>query len=149
MTILTVERIDLAPPDRGAGFVAATLAVGRRTILKFLRTPAIIVLGTIQGAMFLLIFRYVFGGAVTVHGLSYVDFLVPGFVTTGVLFAGMAGATGTAEDVESGLFDRFRSLPMPRAACPSVSARVAFTMTVTGWWLATGRIQLGMVCTGT
>jgi len=117
-----------------AGFVAATLAVGRRTILKFLRTPAIIVLGTIQGAMFLLIFRYVFGGAVTVHGLSYVDFLVPGFVTTGVLFAGMAGATGTAEDVESGLFDRFRSLPMPRGA--AVAGRVLGDTAMLVWNLA-------------
>ena len=64
-----------------------------------MRTPQLIVLGTIQGAMFLLIFRYVFGGAIPIQGgISYVDFLVPGFITTGVLFSGMGAATGVAED---------------------------------------------------
>src|SRR5262249_62125368 len=49
-------------------------------------------------------------------GLPYVDFLVPGFVVTGFLWAGMSAAAGVAEDVEQGLFDRLRSLPIPRAA---------------------------------
>ena len=61
-----------------------------RTLKKFVRTPALIVAGTAQGVLFLLIFRYVFGGAVAHTGsLTYVDFLVPGFVVTGVLFQGM------------------------------------------------------------
>ena len=72
-------------------------------------------LGTIQGALFLLIFRYVFGGAVSIHGTSYVNFLVPGFVTTGVLFSGQGAATGVAEDLQQGFVDRLRSLPVPRA----------------------------------
>jgi ABC-2 type transport system permease protein len=73
------------------------------------------VLGTIQGAMFLLIFRYVFGGAIPIAGgLPYVDFLVPGFITTGVLFTGMNAATGAAEDLQQGFVDRLRSLPVPR-----------------------------------
>ena len=75
-----------------------------------------IVVGTIQGAMFLLIFRYVFGGAIHIGGLPYVDFLVPGFVVTGVLFAGIGAAAGVAEDLEQGFFDRLRSLPIPRCA---------------------------------
>jgi ABC-2 type transport system permease protein len=66
--------------------------------------------------MFLLIFRYVFGGAIGAGGLSYVDFLVPGFITTGVLFAGMGAAAGVAEDLEQGFVDRLRSLPIPRSA---------------------------------
>ena len=85
-------------------------------MLKFLRTPQLVLLGTIQGAMFLLIFRYVFGGAISVGGISYVDFLVPGFVTTGVLFGGMGAATAIAEDMEGGFVDRLRSLPIPRSA---------------------------------
>jgi len=75
-----------------------------------------VVLGTIQGALFLLIFRYVFGGAIGTGGLHYVDFLVPGFITTGILFSGMGAATGVAEDLEQGLVDRLRSLPIPRSA---------------------------------
>ena len=70
----------------------------------------------VQGAMFLLIFRYVFGGAITTNGVRYVDFLVPGFVGTGVLFAGMTSSIGAAEDLQEGLFDRLRSLPVPRVA---------------------------------
>ena len=73
------------------------------------------VVGTIQSALFLLIFRYVFGGAIATGGLDYVDFLVPGFITTGVLFAGMGAAAGVAEDLEQGFVDRPRSLPIPRA----------------------------------
>ena len=72
-----------------------------------------IVAGTAQGALFLLIFRYVFGGAVAhTGGLSYVDFLVPGFVVTGVLFQGMGAASGIADDLEGGFIDRLRSLPI-------------------------------------
>jgi ABC transporter DrrB family efflux protein len=99
-----------------AGFVGTTAAVATRTVRKFVRTPQLIVVGSIQGAMFLLIFRYVFGGAISTSGVPYVDFLVPGFVATGVLFSGTAAAAGVAEDVEQGLFDRLRSLPIPRGA---------------------------------
>ena len=98
------------------GRVASTLTIARRSILKYLRTPQLVVLGTIQGALFLLIFRYVFGGAIQAGGLDYVNFLVPGFVTTGVLFSGMGAAAGMAEDLEQGFVDRLRSLPIPRSS---------------------------------
>jgi ABC-2 type transport system permease protein len=101
---------------RSVSLWASTLGIAKRSVLKFLRTPQLVVLGTIQGAMFLLIFRYVFGGAIGAGGLSYVDFLVPGFITTGVLFAGMGAAAGVAEDLEQGFVDRLRSLPIPRSA---------------------------------
>jgi ABC-2 type transport system permease protein len=92
----------------------STVQIARRALLRYMRTPQMIVLGTVQGAMFLLIFRYVFGGAVAISGISYVNFVVPGFVTTGVLFAGMGAATAVAEDLEQGFVDRLRSLPIPR-----------------------------------
>jgi ABC transporter DrrB family efflux protein len=119
---------------REASFVPASLAVARRTIRKFVRTPALIVVGTVQGAMFLLIFRYVFGGAISSGTLHYVDFLVPGFVTTSVLFGLMGSATGIAEDVEGGLFDRLRSLPMPRSA--AIAGRVLADCAMLVWGLA-------------
>ena len=95
---------------------ASTMQVARRAFLRYLRTPQLVVVGTIQGAMFLLIFRYVFGGAIPIPGISYVDFLVPGFITTGVLFSGMGAATGVADDLAQGFVDRLRSLPVRRVS---------------------------------
>ena len=101
----------------GAGFLTSSRIVARRTLTAFARTPQLLIVATVQGAMFLLIFRYVFGGAIgSSDGVSYVDFMVPGFVVAGVLFSGMAAAAGVAEDVQRGVVDRFRSLPIPRAA---------------------------------
>ncbi len=111
--------ITLAPPADpvgGAAFVPAAITVAGRTIRKFLRTPSLLIAGTAQMLMFLLSFRYVFGGAIHTGALPYVDFLIPGYITTGVLFSGMGAATGVAEDREAGLFDRLRSLPIPRSA---------------------------------
>jgi ABC-2 type transport system permease protein len=107
----------IAPPIQpSASLAASTLGIAKRGLLKYLRTPQLLVLGTIQGALFLLIFRYVFGGAIGSGDLNYVDFLVPGFITTGILFSGMGAAAGVAEDLEQGLVDRLRSLPIPRSA---------------------------------
>src|SRR5262245_18836316 len=100
----------------GASLTTSAFQVARRTVRKFVRTPQLMVVGTIQGAMFLLIFRYVFGGAINTGGIPYVDFLVPGFVVTGVLFSGTGASAGVAQDVEGGFFDRLRSLPVSRPA---------------------------------
>jgi ABC-2 type transport system permease protein len=106
----------LLSPTGTAGPATTALSVAHRTVRKFLRSPQLVVVGTIQGVMFLLIFRYVFGGAIGAGGLDYVQFLVPGFVVTGVLFSGMGAAAGVAEDLEQGFFDRLRSLPIPRTS---------------------------------
>ncbi|HEY9557595.1 MAG TPA: ABC transporter permease [Acidimicrobiales bacterium] len=101
----------------GATYVTAALATGRRTVLQFFRTPQLLIMGTVQGVMFLFMFRYVFGGAIdTRGGLSYVDFLVPGFLVTVILWTGMGAASGVAEDSSSGVYDRLRSLPIPRSS---------------------------------
>ncbi len=105
------------PPATGAGFTTTTAQSARRTTLQFLRTPQLVVLPTIIGALFLFIFRYIFGGAIdTGSTVGYVDFLVPGFVLTTILWTGMNAPAGVAEDAASGVHDRFRSLPIPRAA---------------------------------
>ena len=109
-----IRTLDLPRPTGTAGALTTTLGVARRTVLHSVRNPQVFILGMVQGAMFLLIFRYVFGGAITANGVRYVDFLVPGFVGTGVLFAGMTASIGAAEDLQEGLFDRLRSLPVPR-----------------------------------
>jgi ABC transporter DrrB family efflux protein len=109
-----------APPashSAGAGFVTAARQSARRTILQFFRTPQLLVMGTVQGALFLFMFRYIFGGAIDPGGaVDYVDFLVPGFLVTTILWIGMAAPAGVAEDASSGVHDRLRSLPIPRSA---------------------------------
>jgi ABC-2 type transport system permease protein len=99
-----------------AGILSSTLTVTRRALLRYVRTPQLIVLATIQMSMFFLIYRYLFGGAIHIAGMPYVDYLVPGFIATGVLFAGIGTATATAEDLEQGFVDRLRSLPIPRSS---------------------------------
>jgi ABC-2 type transport system permease protein len=104
------------PGSPGATFTTTATGTAKRTILQFFRTPQLLVMGTVQGALFLFMFRYVFGGAISTGGdLNYVDFLVPGFLVTTVLWTGMSAASGVAEDSASGVYDRLRSLPIPRS----------------------------------
>jgi ABC-2 type transport system permease protein len=103
-------------PQRPPGTTRATLEVARRTLRKFFRTPGLSVMGVVQSALFLFCFRFVFGGAIHVGGSSYVDYLVPGYVATIVLFSGGAIAVGVAEDRAQGFTDRLLSLPIPRRA---------------------------------
>lgn len=104
------------PRDNAAGLFTSIGQIARRALLKFVRSPQLVVIGTVQGAMFLLIFRYVFGGAIATRGLDYVDFVVPGFIATGALFNGMYASAGMAEDMSAGLIARLRSLPIPRSS---------------------------------
>jgi ABC-2 type transport system permease protein len=103
--------------ETGATFLAATGQAARRSALQTFRSPQLLLMPTILAALFLLIFRYVFGGAIeTGQGLDYVDYLIPGFLVQTILWTGMNTPAGIAEDAASGVFDRFRSLPIPRAA---------------------------------
>ena len=105
---------------RGRGiftFVPDTLLLTRRHLLRTARTPQIIVLSAITPVMFVLLFRYVFGGSIHVPGYaSYVDYLMPGIVVQTALFGGSSSAVGVAEELTAGTTDRFRSLPTNRAA---------------------------------
>jgi ABC transporter DrrB family efflux protein len=112
----TVEKPAGPAAERRAGLAKSTLTVTRRALLRYVRTPQLIVLATIQMSLFFLIYRYMFGGAIHIAGMNYVDYLVPGFIATGVLFSGIGTAAAMAEDLEQGFIDRLRSLPIPRAA---------------------------------
>jgi ABC-2 type transport system permease protein len=102
--------------SRGAGLVKSTATVTRRALLRYVRTPQLIVMATLQMTMFFLIYRYLFGGAIHIAGMPYVDYLVPGFIATGVLFSGIGAAVATAEDLQQGFIDRLRSLPIARSS---------------------------------
>jgi ABC transporter DrrB family efflux protein len=118
MTTLTeaIEPAAVRPRGRKAGLARSTATVTRRALLRYVRTPQLIVMATVQMAMFFLIYRYLFGGAIHIAGLPYVDYLVPGFVATGVLFSGIGAAVAAAEDLQQGFIDRLRSLPIPRSS---------------------------------
>jgi len=88
----------------------------RRNLLRYLRIPQLLVFSTIQPVMFILLFTYVFGGAIRVQTPNYIDYLLPGILVQTVLFGTTATAIGLAEDLSSGMIDRYRSLPMSRGA---------------------------------
>ena len=96
--------------------VSDTLAIAGRNLLTIVRLPQLLVFSTIQPVIFVLLFRYAFGGAISTPGLSYVDFLMPGIFAQTVAFGSMGTGIGLAEDLNKGLIERFRSLPMARSA---------------------------------
>jgi len=88
----------------------------KRNLVRYKRLPRLIVFSFIQPVMFVLLFAYVFGGAINHSSKQYIQFLLPGIIVQTVLFGSMQTGVGLAEDVTHGLIDRFRSLPMARAA---------------------------------
>jgi len=96
--------------------VSDTLIIAERNLVRLPRAPDLLLAFTVQPIMFVLLFRYVFGGAIRTPGFSYVDYLIPGIIVQNIAFGGFVTALGLNEDVHKGLIDRFRSLPMARAA---------------------------------
>jgi ABC transporter DrrB family efflux protein len=102
---------------RLSGAVSDTLAMTWRGLLTYIRVPQLLVFSTIQPVLFVLLFRYVFGGVVQGDvTVPYVDFLLPGVFVQMTVFGAVATAIGLATDLKSGLLERFRSLPMARSA---------------------------------
>ena len=93
-----------------------TLAITRRNVTRLLRTPDSIIFGIVQSVMFVLLFRFVFGGAIQVPGGSYVEFLMGGIFAQTVAFSCATTTVAMATDIQAGIIDRFRSLPMWRGA---------------------------------
>jgi ABC-2 type transport system permease protein len=93
-----------------------TLIMAERNLIRLPRKPELLLAFTVQPIMFVLLFRYVFGGAIQTGGFSYVDYLIPGIIVQNIAFGGFVTAIGLNDDVHKGLIDRFRSLPMSRAA---------------------------------
>jgi ABC transporter DrrB family efflux protein len=90
--------------------------LAKRNLVQIPRIPELLVFATIQPVMFVLLFRYVFGGAIDVGGESYVNYLMAGIFVQTVAFGSVSTGIGLSEDLQKGLVDRFRSLPMARSA---------------------------------
>ena len=114
--------ISLTPPESAPAemtpfwALSDTAGVAKRNLLRILRTPRLLLIGTLQPALLLLLFRYVLGGAIKVPGSNYVDYVVPAIFVEAVLIGGMTTSIGLAQDLQTGIIDRFRSLPMARSA---------------------------------
>ena len=96
--------------------VGDSLVLARRSLKRIPRQPDLLLAFTVQPVMFVLLFVYVFGGAINTPGFDYVDFLMPGIIVQTMAFGGFVTALGLSEDLRKGLIDRFRSLPMSRGA---------------------------------
>ena len=104
-------------PSGGVGWaVRDTMAMVWRNLVTVRRVPQLLVFATVQPVIFVLMFRYVFGGAIKIPGVRYVDFLMPGIFAQTVSFGAINTAVGLAEDRTKGLIERMRSLPMSRSA---------------------------------
>lgn len=113
MSVATVTRERSLP----ARAVRDALSITWRNLIGYRRVPQLLVFSTIQPVIFVLLFRYVFGGAIHPPGkVPYVDFLMPGVFVQTVVFGALATAIGLAADMKSGMLERFRSLPMARSA---------------------------------
>jgi ABC transporter DrrB family efflux protein len=90
--------------------------ITKRNLLRILRTPQLMFVSILQPTIILLLFRFVLGGAIHIPGVDYVDYVVPGIFLEAVLIGGMTTALALAQDLQAGMIDRFRSLPMARSA---------------------------------
>jgi len=96
--------------------VSDGLVVAKRNLIKIKRVPDLLVFTTLQPIMFVLLFAYVFGGAIDVAGSNYKEFLMAGIFAQTVVFGATITGAGLAEDIQKGIIDRFRSLPMSPSA---------------------------------
>jgi ABC transporter DrrB family efflux protein len=115
MSAPDLEALPSARLPASAAFTDA-IVIARRNLLTIIRTPQLLVFSTIQPVMFVLLFRFVFGGAINVPTRNYASFLLPGVFVQTVVFGSTTAAVALAFDLKGGMVDRFRSLPMARSA---------------------------------
>ena len=120
MTTTTITApVPVLQPGQGnrmAWVVADIATMTKRNLLALTRTPEAVFFTTLQPIMFTLLFTYVFGGAIHVPGGHYIQFLMPGIFVQTVAFGAVSTAVGLADDLQKGLIERFRALPMARSA---------------------------------
>jgi ABC-2 type transport system permease protein/oleandomycin transport system permease protein len=102
--------------NRLAWALSDAWVITKYNLIAVPRVPEMLVFLTIQPILFVVLFRYVFGGAIDTPGLPYQDFLMPGIIVQTVVFGGITTGIGLADDMQKGVMDRLRSLPMARFA---------------------------------
>jgi ABC transporter DrrB family efflux protein len=113
-----------AYPARLVPALVSTAVITGRNLRRLARVPTLLVLATVQPVLFVLLFTYAFGGAIHVPGVSrYIDYLLPGIIVLAIGFGASQTGVAIAEDLATGMIDRFRSLPIPGAAV--LAGRVA------------------------
>lgn len=93
-----------------------TMVMTRHDILRYVRMPQLLIFNTVLYVVLLLLFNYVFGGAIQTGGVKYIQYLLPGFLVQTVVFGSTQTSVGIAEDLSKGMIDRYRSLPIARSA---------------------------------
>lgn len=92
------------------------IVITRRDVLRYVRLPQLLIFNALLNVVLLLLFNYVFGGAIQTGGTKYIQYFLPGFLAQTVVFGSTQTSVGIAEDLTKGLIDRFRSLPIARSA---------------------------------
>jgi ABC-2 type transport system permease protein len=117
MTATTMPAPEVVRPRKQSYAFSDALTIMWRNLVGMTRTPQVLVFSTIQPIIFVLLFRYVFGGAIRIPGVThYVDYLMPGVFAQTVVFGSIQTGIALAEDLHKGLLERFQSLPMARSA---------------------------------
>jgi ABC-2 type transport system permease protein/oleandomycin transport system permease protein len=123
MTAVTVPA-GAGYPGRPAGALASVAVITGRNVRRLVRVPTLLLFATVQPVLFVLLFTYAFGGAVHVPGTArYIDYLLPGIFVLAIGFGASQTGVAIADDLSTGMVDRFRSLPIPGAAV--LAGRVA------------------------
>ena len=117
MTIIQTTRSPVArPPISPPSLLRASSTIVWRNLVHIRRMPEMLLDVTVQSVMFVLLFAYVFGGAIAVEGSNYREFLLPGIMVQTMVFSSAIVAMGLTNDLQKGIVDRFKSLPIPRSA---------------------------------
>ena len=119
-----------------------TVVMTWRNLIRYRRAPELLIFSTISPVMFVLLFNYVFGGAIPTGELAYIDYLMPGILIQTTIFGATQTGTGLAEDLQKGMVDRYRSLPMARSAF--LGGRVV-AETIVNIFVATLMIAVGVI----
>ncbi len=154
MTTVQTARAPVArPPIHPPSLLRASSTIVWRNLLHIRRMPEMLLDVTVQSVMFVLLFAYVFGGAIAVAGSNYREFLLPGIMVQTMVFSSAIVAMGLTNDLQKGIVDRFKSLPVPRSAVlvgRSISSLIhssigvivmALTGLLIGWRIRNGLVD--------
>jgi ABC-2 type transport system permease protein len=148
-TLSPAQRPPISPPS----LLRASSTIVWRNLLHIRRMPEMLLDVTVQSVMFVLLFSFVFGGAIAVEGSNYREFLLPGIMVQTMVFSCAVVATGLTSDLQKGFVDRFKSLPVPRSAVlvgRSISSLIhssigiavmAVTGLLIGWRIRNGVVE--------